>query len=277
MKYEELEQKSIRYISRKWGYLGLPWYKDKDAIRRQMNDETKMTATVDDIERNLFPVCGRKSLDIGCGIGGLVVALKLKGAKAIGFDDDARTIEICRLRAKYYGLDNDFFMGDVLHIPFANDYFDVVTATGVLEHVKDREKAVREITRVAQNIYISLPNPSCPREGHYKIFWVPYMPKILARGYLKLRGFNPQFFERYVYYLSIPKAIKLLQRQGMVVENITKRDIYNKLSNPEQIESSNLKRKIAGIVKMMKLSTLIAKIYSYFPPRVVLVARKGRV
>lgn len=68
--------------------------------------------------------------------------------------------------------------------------------------------------------YFVFLNPLCPREAHYKIFWIPYMPKRLGKLYLKMRGFNPEFFERHVNYITPKTVIKLLEKDGMNVDSI---------------------------------------------------------
>lgn len=273
--FKKMEEKSIAYISNKWEYLGLPQYQDKDAIKREMNDEIKMSRVVRDIEKRLFSVDGKKILDVGCGIGGFVIAFRLKGAEAIGFDDDVSAIDVCKLRAKCYNFDNCFFVGSATDVPFPDKFFDLVTATSVLEHVRNPEGVIKEMVRVSKNIYITIPNPLCPREGHYKIFWIPYMPKTVGKLYLRLRGFNPEFFEKQIYYLSIPKVTKLLEKNGMNVENITKQNILTKLNQPSLIKSSTLK-KIAEITKNFGLSKLIAKVYTAFRPSAVLVGKSSK-
>lgn len=212
---KKLEEKGIEYIANKWKWIGLPQHRDKEAIKQEMNDENKMGGIVDDIEKRLFPVEGKRVLDVGCGIGGLAVACRLRGAVTIGFDDDIKALKICRFRAKCYRIQGNFFLGNAQHLPFPDDYFDILTATSVLEHVKNQEKSIKEMCRVGKNIYIIIPNPLHPIEAHYRIFWVPYLPKKLVHAYLKLRGFNPKFFDQHVYYMSIPYLTKLLEENGM--------------------------------------------------------------
>jgi len=276
--FKELEEKSIEYISEKWKIRGLPHYQDKNFIRLNVNDEIKALSTVNDIEKYLFQINQKRILDIGCGLGGLVTAFRLKGAEAIGFDIDADAIEICKLRAKYYGFnENCFFVGNAESIPFPDKFFDLITASSVLEHVGNLEKVIEEISRVSKAAYIVFPNPLCPREAHYKIFWIPYMPKMLGKLYLKIRSFNPEFFEKHVHYVSIRKITKLLEENRMKVENITEKKILEKLNNPSQIEFSISHhygfKKFIETIRKLGLSKLIAKGYALFGPSIIVIAR----
>jgi hypothetical protein len=50
---------------------------------------------------------------------------------------------------------------------------------------------VREMVRVVRRggaIYLHTPNAWSWYEGHYKLFWVPFLPAPLGRVYLRLRG-----------------------------------------------------------------------------------------
>lgn len=111
--FNELEEKSIEYISKKRQILGIHYYRTRYHIKDGITDEIKAKRFINDIEKYLFPVNQKRILDVGCGLGGLVTAFRLKGAEAIGFDIDASAIEIGKLRARCYGFNEDcFFIGD---------------------------------------------------------------------------------------------------------------------------------------------------------------------
>jgi hypothetical protein len=65
-------------------------------------------------------------------------------------------------------------------LPFADKAFDIAVSNAVLEHVGSRERQaafVRELCRVAQRVFISVPNRYFPVEHHTAIpllhFWTP--------------------------------------------------------------------------------------------------------
>lgn len=62
----------------------------------------------------------------------------------------------------------------------------------------------------------------------------------------------------------------------MIVKNITKQDILNKLEQPVFITDINL-RKIAKIMKLMKIPKSILKITYLFPSTVTLIASKKEI
>lgn len=83
-------------------------------------------------------------LDVGCGAGAnlrLLSDLGLPGV--VGLDLNLASIRFCREK----GL-GEIEQGDLRHLPFASESFDLVLATDVLEHVDDDQLAVEEIQRV---------------------------------------------------------------------------------------------------------------------------------
>ena len=57
---------------------------------------------------------------------------------------------------------------------------------------------IREMVRVTRRggaICVHTPNAWSFYEGHYKLFWAPFMPRPLARAYLRLRGRPVAYFE----------------------------------------------------------------------------------
>jgi len=89
----------------------------------------------------------KRLLDVGCATGRMIRYLRLMGV-------DARGIELSDYAlSRAINLVKPFIKkGDILEIPYENDFFDVVTSFNVLEHVeKDNlAKAIGECNRVAK-------------------------------------------------------------------------------------------------------------------------------
>ncbi len=88
-----------------------------------------------------------KILDAGCGNGRLIELLRNKKIDYTGIDFSEGLIEIAK--KKYPGY--KFLVGNILSLPFPDNYFDVVLSVAVLHHIPSnnlRMKAIQEARRV---------------------------------------------------------------------------------------------------------------------------------
>jgi ubiquinone/menaquinone biosynthesis C-methylase UbiE/uncharacterized protein YbaR (Trm112 family) len=97
-------------------------------------------------------------LEIGCGIGSHLLALKNNGLqKVYGFDIVKRLVRIAR---EDYQLQN-VFVANALYIPLPDGFADRCLLFNTIEHCSDPEKMLLEIHRVlAKNgtLYMDVPN-----------------------------------------------------------------------------------------------------------------------
>jgi 2-polyprenyl-3-methyl-5-hydroxy-6-metoxy-1,4-benzoquinol methylase len=115
-------------------------------------------------ERNvdeLFAQAGPQSvLDVGCGEGILTAewAQRLGSNRIVGIDlEDPKLAAEWAARGERSNL--EFRAMTVERLAFADDEFDLVAATEVLEHVEDPRRAVAEMARVAAGwLLVSVPH-----------------------------------------------------------------------------------------------------------------------
>lgn len=164
-------------------------------------------------------------LDIGSSAGGLSVALAQHGIDMQGVEPSPAGVEVSRMRAQRLGLSNiDFHQGVGEQLPFPDGMFDLVISLAVLEHVQDVRKVVQEAFRVLKPggwAYFEVPNNLFPFEGHYKMFWLPMMPKFLAKLYVKARGAYPSFLD-HLHYMNRWIVMRHFRNTGF----IQVRDVY---------------------------------------------------
>jgi ubiquinone/menaquinone biosynthesis C-methylase UbiE len=93
----------------------------------------------------LEPKKSWKFLDVGCGMGGLVLALRKKGYKSFG-------LEISDFCLNNSPAKKWIIRGNILNLPFKKESFEVVTCFGVLEYLskKEIEIALDELKRVTK-------------------------------------------------------------------------------------------------------------------------------
>jgi len=95
---------------------------------------------------------GGVALEVGCGRGvGAEIILDRFGADRVeAFDLDPRMVELARARMATRGERIRFSVGDAESIKAADATYDAVFEFGILHHVPDWRKALREIRRVAK-------------------------------------------------------------------------------------------------------------------------------
>ncbi len=144
-------------------------------------------------------------LDVGSGVGTFVLACRRRGLHAFGIEPDriGQAGSITSIQIAKRRMENAAFavaLGEQL--PFRDESFDLVTMNQVIEHVSDQAIVLREAARVLKPggaIYVACPNYLRFYEPHYKIFWLPLLPKFLGRLYLRARGRTPVLLNQIIY------------------------------------------------------------------------------
>jgi ubiquinone/menaquinone biosynthesis C-methylase UbiE len=158
-------------------------------------------------------------LDVCCGTGAAMAMLRPRcRERVVGIDFSQGMLEVGRRHTAEApgGARLEFVRGDVLAMPFG-PVFDVAVCFGAFGHIreKDEPRFVSEIARVL-------------RPGGRFAFITMYMPpktsahywaSRLFNGIMRVRNFlvSPPFIMYYLTFL-LPRAEKLLRRQGLDVE-----------------------------------------------------------
>ncbi len=88
------------------------------------------------------------ALDVGSGGGFLTEEIARMGFETTGVDPSARSVEAAAAHARENDLNIRYRTGAGESLPFANGSFGVVFCCDVLEHVRDLEKVMSEVSRV---------------------------------------------------------------------------------------------------------------------------------
>ena len=120
---------------------------------------------------------GAQVLDVGCGPGTITVGLAgyVGVGRVLGIDAAEGVLAEARAEATRRGLHNvTFEVGDVNHLDFGDEAFDVVHAHQVLQHLPDPVAALLEMRRVCRRGGIV-----AARDGDYgAMFWSPEDPEM---------------------------------------------------------------------------------------------------
>lgn len=162
-----------------------------------------MLLTVDLERLDIRP--GQLLLDAGCGEGRHCFGALSRGARVVGLDLDFDAMRDAskdlRRRGAEAGRSAEMLQGDAFHLPFANETFDRIICSEVMEHVHDYRGALRELSRVAKpgaRVAVTIPTATSEHlylhlgdeyfespGGHIRIF----RPRELALG-MAAAGFD---------------------------------------------------------------------------------------
>lgn len=251
--------------------LGLKDWKRR--IEYRINEVPRNEKILKTMESFIGSLQGRMVLVVGSGWGGACIAAKNLGAEeAIGIDIDKKVNEIANLRMQLEGYEGSCFSAMAEYLPFKDNQFDYVHCFTVLEHVNDVKKSLAEMIRVTKKdgyIFIQAPNYLRPIERHYKIPYMPLMPKKLAKIYLRLLK-RPTGFVDSINYIWPRKVKKLLSSiKNIEVEQIAdeyRHRFSSSMNNGKNYKSSSLKsdtfqRRNTKIIFGQVLSRLLTVIY----------------
>ena len=135
-----------------------------------------------------------KILDVGSGIGKFISVCNEKGYHCIGIEPSEKACKLAKEILKEEGCNRTKLVcGIGEELPFPDESFDAVTSITVLEHVKDLRKTISECLRVLKKhgvFYLLVPNFLSFWEGHYRVFFIPYLLslKSVFKLYVKLKG-----------------------------------------------------------------------------------------
>jgi ubiquinone/menaquinone biosynthesis C-methylase UbiE len=111
-------------------------------------------------------------IDIGCGAGDLLIALRQfrPGISVTGLDFSAKAIE----RARRNLPDGDFVMQHISDLPYPSEGFDIVLCTDTLEHMEQPRQLVGELVRICTaggSVIIVVPDGDVDDFLGHRWFW----------------------------------------------------------------------------------------------------------
>src|SRR5262249_16004612 len=112
-------------------------------------------------------------------------------------------------------------------LPFCAVAFDVVYCMSTLEHVADPARALSEIGRVLHSngsLYLQTPNRWSCFESHYKMLWLPGMPRWMGRAYLAARR-RPSAFIETLSLTTVGACRRMLDSAGMGSVRVLEGDV----------------------------------------------------
>jgi SAM-dependent methyltransferase len=117
------------------------------------------------IEQILQDIAGTSVCDVGCGTGELLS--RVRGTDR-SFDKLTGVDFVVSWAQAIEGV--DYVAASIEHLPFADDSFDTVICTHVIEHILDYRRAIAELRRIARKRLIIV----VPREREFRYSFNPH-------------------------------------------------------------------------------------------------------
>lgn len=112
----------------------------------------------------IYPVQGKRLLDLGCGDGTYSIELARLGAGfVVGIDPAETAIAAAKEKAKQAGVAEKtrFEEGNIYSLDI-QEHFDCIVLRGVLHHLPDQGKAISAIASLSEHMLIVEPNGTNP-------------------------------------------------------------------------------------------------------------------
>lgn len=156
-------------------------------------------------------------LDVGCSTGGMLIAAAGRAETLVGVDVAFRWLVVGKARLRDAGVRAALVCANAEALPFPDGMFGTVTATDLLEHLRDPPRAIRETVRVAargadalwttNNRYCPLPDP------HVKLWGLGYLPRRWQPAYLAWR--RPEMHRFQVRTRSAGELRRMFEEAGL--------------------------------------------------------------
>lgn len=156
-----------------------------------------------------------EALDAGMGAGRLLAELAERGWAVSGIDASAEMVTAARSRLP--GAASRLVQGKIESLPFADESFDAVVATGVLEY-SELERALRELARVLRPgglAVVSYPNPR-----PYYVVWQTRVWYPSVRTVRRMAGRSSLEFPRGSPIVDSERFRRLLAEAGLQPERV---------------------------------------------------------
>jgi 2-polyprenyl-3-methyl-5-hydroxy-6-metoxy-1,4-benzoquinol methylase len=182
-------------------------------------------------------VDGINVLDIGCGSGGLCIAMTKEGANCMGIDLNYQRIFEARKMANERSVEVRFLKANILDLADLGERFDLIVMLEVLEHllnISNVEKLLRwckEHLNGSGRIYLSFPPWYGPFAGHQAgwprirfIPWFHLLPEFVKKTIAPRNADRYSAFSQELNKLTITDFDKILSKTGF---RVFRRDLYH--------------------------------------------------
>ena len=206
-----------------------------------------------------------RCMEVGCSTGANTIFLSGYVHECIGIDIDLPALNHARSQS---GTNTQYILGDAMNIPCNDERFDIVVCNHVYEHVPDAKLLMKEIFRVLKKggfCYFAAGNKYSIIEGHYKLPFLSWLSKSLARHYLRLTGKGTEYYENHLSYYQIKGLIEQFSVTSYTIRIIRE---------PEKFAADDM---ISGDSYIRKIPiTVLSGLLPVIPTFIFIIEKPGR-
>ncbi|NNJ11444.1 class I SAM-dependent methyltransferase [Chloroflexales bacterium ZM16-3] len=191
-------------------------------------------------------------LEIGCGEGGITIALQRAGFHASGLEIAADRVRTALRRADENGGKASFLRGSAYDLPIPENSVDAIVLENVIEHLEHWPQAVAQLARALRPgglVAVTLPSRFGLRtilaDPHWEVFGLVLLPRWLAKWLITRvlrRTHDYDVFE--MPSLSKLRAIFARHEIDLRLNDGYDRMVYKQEHQTDQSSKSSLKRLI---------------------------------
>ncbi len=223
----------------------------------------------------------KKILEIGSGSGMLVMYLRKKGIEAFGIEPEDNSLKASEILFEKNGVESCIKKGFGEKLPYSDETFDLIVSFQVLEHTQNPLKVLEECKRVLKKegiIYFVIPNYHSFWEGHFGLFWLPFLNKKMAKWYVKIFRRNTNFIDN-LQFITLKKIKNWSKQLGLEILDLGEKNFKKNLSE-ERIKkhwtSNKFLGRCIGFLRKTRItrfvSWLFIKFDLYYP--IIFIAKK---
>ena len=162
-------------------------------------------------------------LDVGCGLGGISIALASVSRKVVGVEVSEDFAQFARRRASGMGIKNvEFVVSSAEQLDMSAASVDLIIMNDVVEHFADPPAAIAQGARVLKrggHAFVLAPNRNSLSvtlcDPHYGLPFVVWMPQRWRDAYVRLLGRGSHYDGN--WFPSIRGLIHAFRRVGITL------------------------------------------------------------
>ena len=195
-------------------------------------------------------------LDVGCGYGINTSIFGRSFNETVCFDISTEILEECKRRIASKNNKKIFFVkGDAQLLPFKREYFNLVSAFSLIEHVSDKQEILREMLDVLKKdgeLLLQFPNKYFFIDLHTGIPLYSFFPSFIRLWILRKIGYDGK-----IDIPTVRQIEKMIKNIGVSVEIRKSKIVYPLEVIPQKMKWIYRIMKRLGVLSLVPLGWMV--------------------